>query len=110
MNWIKQQQADADFTGDTFTSRFAGTWMPPEYRDKSENGAKAPSQWKSRTLRWSEFKRMQAEEMLTHVQSKVFPFFKDLNGLRIQLYPPYEKRRVSHSQTVAYGRSGEDHR
>jgi type I restriction enzyme M protein len=31
-------------------------------------------------LRWSEFKRMQAEEMLQHVQSKVFPFLKDLNG------------------------------
>ena len=23
---------------------------------------------------------MQADEMLTHVQSKVFPFFKDING------------------------------
>lgn len=33
-----------------------------------------------RTLRWSEFKRMQAEEMLQHVQGKVFPFLKDLNG------------------------------
>jgi type I restriction enzyme M protein len=31
-------------------------------------------------LRWSEFKRMQAEEMLQHVQGKVFPFLKDLNG------------------------------
>ena len=33
-----------------------------------------------RTLRWSEFKHMQAEEMLQHVQSKVFPFLKDMNG------------------------------
>ncbi|ENC86293.1 eco57I restriction-modification methylase family protein [Escherichia coli P0301867.11] len=33
-----------------------------------------------RTLRWNEFKRMQAEEMLQHVQGKVFPFLKDLNG------------------------------
>jgi type I restriction enzyme M protein len=33
-----------------------------------------------RTLRWSEFKRMQAEDMLQHVQGKVFPFLKDLNG------------------------------
>ena len=33
-----------------------------------------------RRLRWSEFKRMQAEDMLQHVQSKVFPFLKDLNG------------------------------
>jgi type I restriction enzyme M protein len=34
-----------------------------------------------RTLRWSEFKRMQAEEMLQHVQNKVFPFLKDMNGV-----------------------------
>ena len=33
-----------------------------------------------RSLRWSEFKRMQAEEMLQHVQGKVFPFLKDMNG------------------------------
>lgn len=33
-----------------------------------------------RSLRWSEFKRMKAEEMLQHVQGKVFPFLKDLNG------------------------------
>ena len=33
-----------------------------------------------RTLRWSEFKRMQADDMLQHVQGKVFPFLKDLNG------------------------------
>ena len=31
-------------------------------------------------MRWSEFKRMSAENMLTHVQTKVFPFLKDLNG------------------------------
>jgi type I restriction enzyme M protein len=27
-----KQQADADFPGDSFTSRFAGTWVPPEHR------------------------------------------------------------------------------
>jgi type I restriction enzyme M protein len=32
------------------------------------------------TLRWSHFKRMAAEEMLIHVQTKVFPFLKILNG------------------------------
>ena len=35
---------------------------------------------KKSTLRWSEFKHMPAEEMLKHVQGKVFPFLKDLNG------------------------------
>src|ERR1022692_3683190 len=32
------------------------------------------------TLRWSHFKQMKAEDMLPHVQQKVFPFIKDLNG------------------------------
>jgi hypothetical protein len=30
-----KQQADAEFTEDTFTSRFAGPWIPPEHRDLS---------------------------------------------------------------------------
>jgi type I restriction enzyme M protein len=31
-------------------------------------------------LRWSVFKHKPADEMLMHVQMKVFPFLKDLNG------------------------------
>lgn len=73
----QKKQADADFTGEKYVSKFTGKWIPPEYRDKPE--AKNYAINKS-TLRWDEFKRMQAEEMLTHVQSKVFPFLKDLNG------------------------------
>ena len=74
-----KQQADAEFTGDAFTSRFSGTWVPREHRDKSKKDQK-PFEVKKQDLRWSEFKRMHAEEMLTHVQSKVFPFLKDING------------------------------
>ncbi len=74
-----KQQADAEFTGDAFTSRFSGTWVPPEHRDKPKKDQK-PFEVNKNTLRWSEFKRMQAEEMLTHVQIRVFPFLKDLNG------------------------------
>ena len=74
-----KQQADANFTGDAFTSRFAGMWVPPEHRDKSKKDQK-PFAVKKEDLRWSEFKRMQTEEMLTHVQGKVFPFLKDING------------------------------
>ena len=74
-----KQQADAEFTGDTFTSRFSGIWVPPEHRDKSEKDQK-PFEADKSTLRWSNFKHMQAEEMLTHVQGKVFPFLKDING------------------------------
>ena len=73
----QKKQADAEWTGEPYTSKFAGTWIPPEYRQQ-EN----PEQYAidKETLRWSTFKRMQAEEMLQHVQSRVFPFLKDLNG------------------------------
>jgi type I restriction enzyme M protein len=73
----QKKQADAEWTGEPYTSKFADTWIPLEYRDR-EN----PEQYaiERRTLRWSEFKRMHAEEMLQHVQSKVFPFLKDMNG------------------------------
>ncbi len=74
-----KQQADAEFTGDAFTSRFAGTWIPPEHRDKSPEEQKMFAVDKH-SLRWSEFKRMSADAMLSHVQTKVFPFLKDLNG------------------------------
>ncbi len=72
-----KKQTDAEWTGEAYTSKFAGVWIPPEYRDK--DGADNYAVEK-RSLRWSEFKRMQAEEMLQHVQSRVFPFLKDMNG------------------------------
>jgi type I restriction enzyme M protein len=72
-----KRQSDAEFTGDTYTSKFEGSWIPPEYRSQQEPEKFAIDR---RNLRWSEFKRMQAEEMLQHVQGKVFPFLKDLNG------------------------------
>ncbi|MBN2801725.1 MAG: N-6 DNA methylase [Deltaproteobacteria bacterium] len=87
----QKRQADAEWTGEKYTSKFEGTWIPLEYRAKSreddtqkETDRKAEDEKlyeiDKRTLRWSEFKRMQAEEMLQHVQSKVFPYLKDLNG------------------------------
>lgn len=87
-----KRQSDAEFTGEEYTSKFTGLWVPPEYRSK-RTGRETAIQLveivtndnrqygiDKRTLRWSEFKRMQAEEMLQHVQGKVFPFLKDLNG------------------------------
>ncbi|MGC2063360.1 MAG: N-6 DNA methylase, partial [Thermodesulfovibrionales bacterium] len=65
-----KRERDAEFTGEKYTSRFSGKYKVPgstEAVDKSE-------------LRWSDFKRRPAEEMLLHVQTKVFPFLKDLNG------------------------------
>jgi type I restriction enzyme M protein len=87
----QKKLADADFTGEPYTSKFEGVWIPPEYRakrgenDSDEDWQKKLEEEKKyaferRTLRWSEFKHMQAEEMLQHVQTKVFPFLKDMNG------------------------------
>lgn len=87
----QKKQADAEFTGEKYTSKFEGRWIPPEYRAKLRDGDTQRETDKKladgkmyeidkRTLRWSEFKHMQAEDMLQHVQGKVFPFLKDLNG------------------------------
>ncbi|MBW8067626.1 MAG: N-6 DNA methylase [Ferrovum sp.] len=73
----QKRQADAEWTGEHYASKFEGNWIPLEYRSRQEPEKFAIDK---RTLRWSEFKRMQAEEMLQHVQGKVFPFLKDLNG------------------------------
>lgn len=61
---------DAEFTGEKYVSRFKGKFKIPgsnESIDKNE-------------LRWSVFKHKPADEMLMHVQMKVLPFLKDLNG------------------------------
>lgn len=65
-----KRERDADFTGEKYTSRFKGKFKVTgsnEAIDKNE-------------LRWSVFKHKPADEMLLHVQTKVFPFMKDLNG------------------------------
>ncbi|NTV21525.1 MAG: N-6 DNA methylase [Chlorobium limicola] len=94
----------------SFTSKFEGIWIPPEHRTEieiAEKNVEDPKHYwgdfredtpvrrklfdelktlkkklgiNKRVLRWSEFKRMQAEEMLAHVQTRVFPFLKDMNG------------------------------
>lgn len=72
-----ENQSRADFAEEPYTSKFSGTWIPPEYRDKEDSEKYAIDR---SPLRWSEFRRMHADEMLAHVQTKVFPFLKDLNG------------------------------
>lgn len=73
----QKRQADAEWTNEEYTSKFEGSWIPPEERNWPVAEQRPIDK---STLRWSEFKRMQAEEMLQHVQGKVFPFLKDLNG------------------------------
>ncbi len=86
-----KQQSNSEWANESYTSKFEGQWIPPEHRakhaedDSAEDWQKKCEEEKKyaiekRTLRWSEFKHMQAEEMLQHVQGKVFPFLKDLNG------------------------------
>ena len=92
-----KREKDAEFTGDTFTSRFAGDYFLPHDRARADDLAKpkpgetaadkkAREQERKRlaidksTLRWSHFKELPAVDMLPHVQTKVFPFIKDLQG------------------------------
>ncbi|MBC2703196.1 type I restriction-modification system subunit M [Desulfobacula sp.] len=65
-----KRKADAEFTKESYTSKFEGSFTLPGTNEKI----------KKEKLRWSYFKHMQAEEMLAHVQAKVFPFLKELNG------------------------------
>ncbi|MFD0589415.1 N-6 DNA methylase [Paenibacillus sp. GCM10027627] len=62
--------SDAEFTEEEYISKFAGEFTLPGTDQKVDK----------QTLRWSNFRRMPAEEMLNHVQLKVFPFLKMLNG------------------------------
>jgi type I restriction enzyme M protein len=92
-----KREKDAEFTGEPYTSRFVGSFYLPSDRARAaeletpkpgESAAdkKAREQELRRlaidkaTLRWSYLKQMPAAEMLPHVQQKVFPFIKDLNG------------------------------
>lgn len=65
-----KRERDAEFTGEKYKSRFQGTFTIPGTNEKVEKDK----------LRWSVFKHFPADEMLLHIQSKVFPFLKQLNG------------------------------
>lgn len=57
-----------------YNFRFKGKYQPP-------GTTKVKDAIEKNTLRWSVFKHMPAEEMLLLIQTKVFPFLKDLNKL-----------------------------
>jgi len=65
-----QFQKNAEFAKDTYNSIFEGKFKLP---NSNETVDKA-------TLRWSHFKQMEGGEMLRHVQLKVFPYMKQVNG------------------------------
>ena len=71
----RKRMADAEFTGDPYTSKFEGTfYLTKQDEERQQNGVN------KQTLQWSNFNKMPAEEMLQHVQLKVFPFIKQLNS------------------------------
>ena len=61
---------DAEWTGEKYTSIFEGMFTVPLTNIETNK----------QTLRWSHFKQMEGGEMLSHVQTKVFPFIKQING------------------------------
>jgi type I restriction enzyme M protein len=87
-----KRQSDAEFTGEKYTSKFDGKWIPPRFRANLRDDDSAEERQKKledekryeiekRSLRWSEFKFFSpADRMLEHMQDNVFPFLKDLNG------------------------------
>ena len=65
-----KRERDAEFTGESYTSKFVGMFKVPG----------SDSEIDKQDLRWRNFKRLPAEEMLLHVQTKVFPFLKQFEG------------------------------
>jgi len=65
-----KRERDAEFTGEKYVSRFSGKYKVPGSSDEIDKSE----------LRWSNFKRRPADEMLLHVQIKVFPFLKEFQS------------------------------
>jgi type I restriction enzyme M protein len=74
------RKGNAEFAGGKYDSKFEGPWIPPEYRNIKDKKELKKHRVEKENLRWSVFKNMPAPEMLTHVQTRVFPFLKELNG------------------------------
>lgn len=91
-----KREGDAEFTGDKYTSRFSGEYIPyvdeslyqfndkmtREEKEKLEASIKEAKKPRPKEeLRWSSFKRITpTDKMLLHVRYNVFPFIKKLNG------------------------------
>ena len=70
----KRKISNADFLNEKYISIFSGKYFPPGVDEKDEKNAVDKE-----TLRWSHWTRMPGDKMLLHVQSKVFPFIKQLD-------------------------------
>ncbi|WP_439555191.1 type I restriction-modification system subunit M [Dyadobacter sp.] len=69
----KRKLSNADFLGEKYASIFSGEYYPPGLDDKDPKNAVDKE-----TLRWSYWTKMPSDEMLLHVQSRVFPFIRQL--------------------------------
>ena len=65
-----REMKKAEFSGEKYISLFSGSYTIPNTTTTVDKT----------TLRWSHFKQLEGGEMLAHVQTKVFPFIKELNG------------------------------
>ena len=88
-----KREKDAEFTGDSYTSRFSGTYIPyvdeakypidtiesPTTKQEMQIALQKAKEPRDRNeLRWSYFKTMvPAEKMLEHVRFNVFPFIRN---------------------------------
>jgi len=63
-------KSDAEFTGEKYQSIFQGKFTIPNTKESVDKA----------TLRWGYFKQLEGGEMLRHVQMKVFPYVKQVNG------------------------------
>ena len=61
---------DAKWTGEKYISIFEGMFTSPLTNIETNK----------KTLRWSHFKQLEGGEMLSHIQTRVFPFIKQING------------------------------
>lgn len=70
----KNNVNNSDLLNGKFTSIFLGKFFPPGVDTTKEENAVDKA-----TLRWSYFSDLDDDEMLLHIQSKVFPFIKQLD-------------------------------
>ena len=65
-----KKQSDAQFLNENYLSIFTGTYKQQGSKEETDKAV----------LRWGYFSKRPADEMFVLVQSKVFPFIKELNG------------------------------
>ena len=70
----KNKANNSDLLNGKFISIFSGKFFPPGVDATKEENAVDKA-----TLRWSYFANLDHDEMLLHIQSKVFPFIKQLD-------------------------------